>query len=257
MRKYIILPIVVLFGILLASCSDSTTNPLPVEEKGSIFINTSPVGAQIMLDGTATGKVTPDSLTDVPVGNHNITLTLEGYRDTTITIEVLANLQVTRFLTLESTLSLAEYGPIRIYETAGTDPVTEPSGLDLSSGNAYGVSGVDKDLVDIYYSTSGTGGQGYLVQSADLNTAQGLTRQTKFYVGSGSNLSDGVASPNSALSGWTNHMGDRESNYVFLYDEDGHYSKLIITGYGGGSGGNPAWVEVKWFYNNTGADRRF
>ena len=49
------------------------------------------------------------------------------------------------------------YGPVTIYETAGTT-ASQPSGIDLSSGNAYGVSSTDKDKVDIYYSTDGTGG---------------------------------------------------------------------------------------------------
>ncbi|HEY6907553.1 MAG TPA: hypothetical protein VI230_08785, partial [Ignavibacteriaceae bacterium] len=141
-----------------------------------------------------------------------------------------------------------------IYETAGTTS-SQPSGLDLSSGIAYGVSSADKDKVDIYYSTTGTGGTPYLVQSADLYP--NLTRHTAFYVGSGTDITDGEDSPLYPLAGWTDHMGDRETNYVYLYDEDGHYSKIIITGFGGGSGGNPAWVELKWEYNNTGADNRF
>lgn len=71
-------------------------------------------------------------------------------------------------------------------------------------------------------------------------------------------LNDEVDSPVYPLSGWTDYMSDRESNYVFLYDEDGHYSKLIITDYHTGSGfGDPSWIEVQWIYNNTGADRRF
>ncbi len=256
MRKYIFLPLTIILGFLVASCSDTTTNPPPVEDTGSIFINSSPLGATITLDGTNTGKVTPDSISSVSTGQHSITLSFAGYRDTTFTVNVTANLQTTKQITLVSTLSTTMYGPVRIYETAGTDPITEPSGLVLSSGNAYGVSSSNKDSVDIYYSTTGTGGQGYLVQSADLNTTQGLTRTTKFYVGSGTDITDGEDSPNSALSGWTNHMSDRENNYVFLYDDDGNYSKLIITNYSA-EGEVPAWVEVKWLYNNIGADKRF
>ena len=108
-------------------------------------------------------------------------------------------------------------------------------------------------MVDIYYSTSGTGGQSYLVQSADLYP--NLTRHTSFKVGTSGNLQDTVDSPNSAFPGWTDYMDDREPNYVFLYDEDGHYSKLKITGWG--SVNNIAFVVVQWIYNNTGADRRF
>ena len=255
MRKYIFLPLTIILGFLIASCSDTTTNPPAVEETGSIFINTSPVGATITLDGTNTGKFTPDSVTSVSTGQHSVTLSLNGYRDTTFTVTVQANLQTFKQITLVSTLSTTLYGPVKIYETAGTT-ANQPSGIDLSSGNAYGVTSTDKDKVDIYYSTSGTGGTPYLVQSANLYP--NLTRATAFYVGNGTDLNDGEDSPTYPLSGWTDHMSDRESNYVFLYDEDGNYSKLIITDYHAGSGqGDPSWVEVQWLYNNTGADKRF
>lgn len=255
MKKYLTLPLILLLGILVTSCSDTTTNPPPVTQQGSIFINSDPAGAEIWLDGQNTGKVTPDSITALDPGSYQVTLKLGSFNDISFTATVVADLQTTKFISFP--LDLSSFGPVIIYETAGTT-TNQPSGLDLSSGMAYGVSGTDKNLVDIYYSTPGTGGLGYLIQSADLNTAQGLTRHTGFYVGNGTDLTDGDDSPNSALSGWTNYMGDRETNYVFLYDEDGHYSKLIITDYHAGSGqGDPSWVEVKWVYNNTGADRRF
>lgn len=252
MRKYIYLPIALLLGIFIASCSDNTTNPPPVTETGSIFIDSSPDGALITVDGTSSGKFTPDSVTNLSAGDHTVKLTLDGYRDTTFSVTVVANIQTSKNINLVSSLSVSTYGPVRIWETAGTS-ASQPSGLDLSSGNAYGVSSTDKDKVDIYYSTTGTGGTPYLVQSADLYP--NLTRHTAFYVGNGTDITDGEDSPNSALSGWTDNMSDRETNYVFLYDEDGHYSKLIITDYGTVS--NIAWVEVKWEYNNTGADKRF
>lgn len=259
MKKYIILPLALLLGLLITSCSDNSTNPTPVTETGSIFINSSPINASIFVDGSTTNKFTPDSVTGLSTGNHSVKLSLTGYYDTTFTVTVAANQQTTPSpITLVTTLSVTTYGPVQIWETAGTDPITQPSGLVLSSGNAYGVSGANKDSVDIYYSTQGTGGQGYLIQSAHLNTTQGLTRHTKFKVGNGTDITDGADSPNSALAGWTDYMTDAETNYVFLYDEDGHYSKLIITDYHQGSGqSDPSWVKVKWEYNNTGADQRF
>jgi len=256
MRKYIALPLVLLLGILVASCSDSTTNPPPVQETGSIFINTSPIGASITVDGVSTGKFTPDSVSNLSTGDHSVTLSLSGYRDTTVTVTVVANLLTVKQVNLVSTLSLTMYGPVRIYETAGTT-TSQPSGLDLSTGMAYGVSGSNNNLVDIYYSTSGTGGVPYLVQSADLYPL--MTRQTSFFVGTGTDIEDGEDSPTYPLGGsWTDNMSDRENNYVFLYDEDGNYSKIMISDYHAGSGqGDPSWVELTWLYNNTGADSRF
>ena len=226
-----------------------------VEPTGSIYISSSPEGAAVNLDGTNTVKVTPDSVTGIVPGQHTITLSLSGYRDTSFTVNVQANLLTNKMISLVSTVSLTFYGPIRIYETSGSAS-NQPSGLDLSASTAYGLSGTDKDNVDIYYSTDGTGGNPLLVQSADLYPD--LMRHTAFNVGSGTELNDGQDSPSYPLSGWTEYMSDRESDYVFLYDEDGHYSKIIITDFHSSSGmGDPSWVEVKWIYNNTGADRRF
>jgi len=253
MKKYIYLVALLFLSLIIASCDSNTTEPTVPDNTGKIFINSTPTGAQIFVDGTNTSKVTPDSTDKLSTGNHDITLKLDGYRDTTITVSVVQGLTTSKFVQLTSTESITQYGPIKLYETAGTT-VDQPSGLDLSSGNAYGVSGADKDKVDIYYTSSG-----YLVQSASLNTSQGLTRETFFLVGSGTNLGDGVSSPTYPIGGsWGTSIGDRQSNYVFLYDDDSHYSKLKITNYGGGTGpGDPAWIEVTWIYNNTAIDTRF
>jgi hypothetical protein len=253
MKKYIYLVTLLFLSLIIASCDSNTTEPTVPDNTGRIFISSTPTGAQIFVDGTNTTKVTPDSTDKLSTGNHDITLKLDGYRDTTITVSVVQGLTTSKFVQLTTTESITEYGPVRIYETAGTT-VDQPSGLDLSSGNAYGVSGADNGKVDIYYTSSG-----YLVQSASLNTSQGLTRETFFLVGSGTNLNDGVGSPTYPIGGtWGTSISDRQSNYVFLYDDDSHYSKLKITNYGGGSGpGDPAWIDVTWIYNNTAIDTRF
>jgi PEGA domain len=256
MKKYIYLVLLLFLGLLISACDNTSTGPITGPTSGTIIVESEPTGAQIFLDNTSssTGKVTNDSLTNVTFGDHFITLKLNGYRDTTVSTAISSDIPSAKIhVVLTSTESITMFGPVRIYETAGTT-VDQPSGLDLSSGNAYGVSGADKDKVDIYYSTSG-----FLIQSASLNTTQGLTRETFFLVGNGTNLTDGESSSTYPIGGtWTNSIGDRESNYVFLYDDDSHYSKLKITNSGGGTGpGDPAWVEVTWIYNNTAIDTRF
>jgi PEGA domain len=253
MKKYIYLILILVLGLLIASCDNTTTEPTTGPTSGTIIIESEPTGADIYLDGSGTGQVTNDTLSDVSFGSHSVTLKLDGYRDTTISASISSDITSTKkHVVLVSTESTTTYGPVRIYETAGTS-TNQPSGLDLSTGNAYGVSGADKGKVDIYYTSSG-----FLVQSADLNTTQGLTRRTLFHVGSGTNLNDGVPSTNSSFWDGTKSMSDRESNYVFLYDADSHYSKLEITKFGGGTGpGDPAWVEVTWIYNNNAIDTRF
>ncbi len=247
MRKYLALLILPLL-FFAASCTDSTTDN-PVVETGSIVARSIPTGAAIYLDGVDQKKVTPDTLKSLSVGSHTVTLKLTGYIDSTFTVNVVANTVVnTSEIALKTNTQLVTFGPVQLFETSGTT-ASQPSGLDLSSGNAYGISSTNKTDVDIYYTSNG-----FVVTSAD--NATGLTRKTYFKIGTSSTLTDGVSSP--AKDGtWTDRMGDRPAEYVFLYDNDMHYSKIIIDSFGGGTPGDPAWVKVKWVYNKTASDVRF
>ncbi len=179
MKKNIILFLIIsLTALLISSCDNNSTNPNPPsEQKGSIFLQSTPSHAEIWLDGINTYLTTPDSVTNVQTGNRNITLKLANYFDTTFTVNVEAGLQTSKQITLTSNLLTVEYGPVRLWETIGTDS-TQPSGLVLSSGHAYGVSSSNKFSVDIYYSSNG-----FVVNSADLYP--NLTRNTQFYIGNG------------------------------------------------------------------------
>jgi PEGA domain len=249
MKRLILLLIMPLAAMIISSCNTSN-DPVSPELKGSIYLTSNPAGTQIWLDGANTSKITPDTLLDVNEGVHNVTLKFQDFNDTTFAISVTGNqMSIVTNIVLVSNIVTTLFGPVRIYETVGTS-ASEPSGLDLSSGIAYGVSSSQNDSVDIYYSSTG-----FLVQSADLYP--NLIRKTDFFVGSGTSLFDGVDSPLKNTGTWTNNIGDRESDYVFLYDHDGHYSKLKIINWGGGVPGEPAWVEVQWYYNNIRLDPRF
>ncbi len=250
MRKLSLILLIPIIGLILASC-DSTENPTtPTPTKGNIYLTSNPAGAQIWIDGVNTNQVTPDTVKDVEQGTRSVTLKLQDYIDTTFTLSVTAEqTSVVGPIAMTSNIITTLYGPVRIYETVGTT-ANEPSGLDLSSGTAFGISSTDKDSVDIYYSSNG-----FLVQSAHLSP--NLIRETDFFVGAASNLFDDEDSPLRNTGTWTDNIGDRETNYVFLYDHDGHYSKLKIVDFGGGVPGEPAWVEVQWYYNDTQLDNRF
>ena len=249
MNKLLLIPIIILMGIFIASCEDSTTDPgTTTPTTGNLAVVSSPAGAQIWVDGTNTNKVTPDTVKDLSAGNHALTLKLDGYKDTAQTsVSITAGQTTSRNIAL--TRAALTFGPVRLWETTGTT-VAQPSGLDLSSGMAYGISSTDKDKVDIYYSSNG-----FVVRSA--NAATGLTRVTSFFVGSASDLNDGVDSPVSSSGTWTSQIGDREANYVFLFDNDQHYSKIKIVNFGGGTPGFPAWVEVQFIYNEQVNSRVF
>jgi len=250
MKRLIFLLTIPLVALLISSCSSDEDPVTPVETKGSLYVTSNPAGAEIWIDGVTTSQTTPDTILDIEEGVHNVTLKLQDYKDTTFSISISAEqTSVVGPIVMVSDIVTTLYGPVRIYETAGTT-ANEPSGLDLSSGMAYGVSSAQNTLVDIYYSSSG-----FLVQSAHLYPS--LIRETDFLVGASGNLFDKEDSPLRNTGTWTENIGDREPNYVFLYDHDGHYSKLKIVSWGGGVPGEPAWVEVQWYYNETMLDNRF
>lgn len=238
--------IIIILVLTLTSCEEETTSPPPEVKYGSIFIQSNPTGAQIWVDNTNTGKVTPDSIINLSIGNHSITLKLSGFSDTTFTVTIIENTTIMSSVTFP--ISTQTFGPVRIWETVGTT-ADQPSGLDLSSGFAYGISTDDRDKVDIFYSSDG-----FIVTSADAGT--GMTRITYFKIGSSTDLNDGIAS--SIKDGtWTKNIPDNTTNYVFLYDNDLHYSKIKIVNRGGGVPGIPAWIEIQWIYNKTVNDVRF
>lgn len=241
-----------LLGLIIFGCDSSDDPVAPEPEKGKLAVFSTPAGAEIFLDGSTTNKITPDTV-EADAGLYVIRLELEGYRDTTFSITITANQTGVVNVTLTEDNDLSFYGNVIIYETANS-AVDQPSGIDLSAGQALGISesNPDRQKIDIYYSSN----EGKLVRSAHLvQLIDPLSRNTYFHIGSSSNLNDGVNSPLQDAS-WEFGMDDDENNYAFLYDEDGHYSKLRIIERGVANNG-VAWVKVEWYYNNTTGDTKF
>lgn len=61
---------------------------IQITPAGSIHVTSAPPGATIYLDGTDTGKVTNGTLTAVPEGSHNVTVTLAGYAPASRQVQV-------------------------------------------------------------------------------------------------------------------------------------------------------------------------
>jgi hypothetical protein len=251
MKKLILILIIPFAALVISSC-DTTDDTVTPTAKGNIFITSNPAGAQIWINQNNTSQVTPDTVKDLDAAVYTVTLKLTDYNDTTFSVTVSSGQTVVLIpIVLTSNIMTTLFVEVKIYETIGTT-AQQPSGLDLSSGKAWGVSSDSSGLVDIYYSSSG-----FLIQSAHLNSVQNLIRETDFFVGSTGNLFDDEDSPRIGEETWTDNISDSETNYVFLYDHDGHYSKLKIIRQGGGVPGDPAWVDVQWYYNNTVLDNRF
>ena len=67
---------------------------------GTLVINTSPVGAQVVLDGNNLGTA-PVTSTNLAAGNHTINATLDGYIPVEIQVQVIADQSVTSMIELK------------------------------------------------------------------------------------------------------------------------------------------------------------
>jgi peroxiredoxin len=82
------LAITISFFVLWFACGCSTKNLTQSEKVGSILVESTISGANIILDNAATGKQTPDTLFNVRVGSHKIEVEKEGYLPSPISIMV-------------------------------------------------------------------------------------------------------------------------------------------------------------------------
>jgi hypothetical protein len=101
-HKYIFLPLL-LFGLFCYSCNKKD-NPVTPNTLGSIIVTSLPDSAQIWIDSTYTGKITPDTLSNVSIGTHTIVLKLTGYLNDTNTVNIKEGSQsVSRILFTDKT----------------------------------------------------------------------------------------------------------------------------------------------------------
>lgn len=243
MKKYFYLTMLVILGLAIAACDDTTTEPEAVTT-GSVYITSTPAGADIYIGTTDQGKNTPDSLTAMEAGNYQVTLKLTGYKDTTFTVTITAGKKTNvPIVVLTSNLVTQTFGPIKLYETYNTG-ATQPSGLVLSTGAQVSSSAATTDL---YYYTNSS------FTTHEIRSSS--TRSTFFKVWTAATLTDGISSPAKDAS-WASAMSDLETNYAFIYDADHHYSKLIITSVSSVIE-VPAYINVQYIYNKTVDDNRF
>ena len=252
MKKISLILLALLISITFISCEDDAVTD-PIIETGTIVVDSSPQGAEIWLEAENTNQVTPATIT-VDAGVRTIVLKKEGYEDLIVQVSVAAGSEAVITSNDLVALTVSFSIPVRIWETTGTT-AAQPSGLDLSTGDAFGTSDeVNRGSIDLYYFSSSDGST-FLVQSSHLNA--NMTRETFFKVGTASDLEDGVDSETKDTN-WANSINDTETNYVFLYDADGHYSKLKIVEFHPGTGpGDPSWVDVAWVYNTAQDDTMF
>ncbi len=75
--------------VIICGCREDIfeyTEDLP---SGKIIVKSIPSGADIFLNSSRTGKMTPDSLVSLQPALYSVKLKLAGYKDTTITVNVI------------------------------------------------------------------------------------------------------------------------------------------------------------------------
>ncbi|WAI02460.1 PEGA domain-containing protein [Methanogenium organophilum] len=78
----------------------STATPSLSAATGKLMITTSPPGAEISIDGSPAGRMTPATITSIPTGTHTICLQLAGYAAAEATVTVTAGETATLSLPL-------------------------------------------------------------------------------------------------------------------------------------------------------------
>lgn len=68
----------------------STTTPAPAAATGKLAVSTSPPGAEISIDGSLSGRMTPATITSLPAGTHTVLLQLPGYAPAEATVTITA-----------------------------------------------------------------------------------------------------------------------------------------------------------------------
>ena len=108
---------------------------------GTLVVSSTPSGAQVVLDGTSTGKTTPATITSVTAGSHSVKLSLSGYADTTVSVTVATNQTTSVSLTLRQTVSTgslyvytAPSGAIIYLDGATTGQSTPATLLNVATG---------------------------------------------------------------------------------------------------------------------------
>jgi len=247
MKKILIFFLIFAASILISSCTDNSTTEPTVPDTGNLMVSSTPAGAKILIDGADSGFSTPHTFSSKDIGTYTVTLTLENYIDTSMNAVVVKDQDATVDILL--TPEYITYGPVRIWESL--DPSTlDPSGLSLKLGKAISISSSKDSSAynDVYYDSDGF----IVVSASERANNSKMTRETYFYVGKSNSLNDKVDSPVKG-STWTKSVDSNERNYIFLYDADGHYSKLLIVEKNDPSSvtstdGN---IVVKWIYNKA------
>ena len=257
MKKSIIFAVfaTLLVSLFSVGCGDSSNpvdNTTPATKQGSYFVSY-PVGATIWLDGVNTGKVTPGLLDTIAVGSHTITLKLTNFTDISISKTYAASTVDTVTNTFTGTNYLV-FGPVRVWVSSDLS-TSHPSGLSLLKGTSYALNASNANYVDFYLKDGNTAPDSTQAWSATF--ASSLTRTTHFFGTSETALTVGSNVQAYGTGSWVDKLGLTSSKSFIVYDNDNHYSKVIIAGTGIDASSNKQYIDFRWVYNKLNENYTF
>jgi hypothetical protein len=88
--------------VIVQSGSISEVNATLISLTGSLFVNTTPPGARLTLDGSEAG-ITPVTFSDLPQGNHTLNVTKEGFVTQVLPVLITADQMKTVDVVLDPT----------------------------------------------------------------------------------------------------------------------------------------------------------
>jgi serine/threonine protein kinase len=98
-----------------------------VESRGTLLLTTTPPGAEILIDGAPTGKLTPDSIANLTLGtNHRLVLRKDGYSDYEQVFNLSSDKPQTLDIALQATPLVAQPVPPVTPPVTPQPPVTPP-----------------------------------------------------------------------------------------------------------------------------------
>lgn len=132
--------------------------PAAVPMYGLLDVSSTPMPATIIVDGKDTGKQTPDTIENMLVGEHKVTIIKEGYKPYTQTVNIVEN-QITEIsvrLTADATTSdttpavtpAAKPKPQKQPKPQTTTPVKAKNGYQSNVELGYGLHAVSGGLIN-------------------------------------------------------------------------------------------------------------
>ncbi len=255
MKKQILLSLFLLTFVSLftVGCGDdTTTNPVETTKQGA-YVTSIPAGVAIVVDGKSTSYTTPALIDTLSAGAHTITLKSTNYNDLAINVTTTAS-KIDTLATKTMTSSVYSiFGPVRIW--VKSDPSSShPSGLCLRNGTAYGISSNANDSYVDLYLLDGTSTAGDSVASPVKLT--NFTRDSYFLASSDASLKIGNVTAYGSGS-WSKTLSLSAHKSFVVYDNDNHYSKVILSNQGVDGTTSKNWVELYWIYNTTSGSYEF